>query len=93
MMVFPNGAVGCFLRYRNSDCRGTKVEDKGTIYLTRPLAQVNFADNTTKPVQETHKAVVTFHRFPTSFDPFSGMVTMSESDMSFIFKDFQKKRL
>ena len=68
-----------------------KVEDKGTIYLTRPLAQVNFADNTTKPVQETHKAVVTFHRFPTSFDPFSGMVTMSESDMSFIFKDFPEE--
>lgn len=68
-----------------------KVEDKGTIYLTRPLAQVNFADNTTKPVQETHKAVVTFHRFPTSFDPFSGMVTMSESDMSFIFEDFPEE--
>ena len=68
-----------------------KVEDKGTIYLTRPLAQVNFADNTTKPVQETHKAVVTFHRFPTSFDPFSGMITMSESDMSFIFKDFPEE--
>ena len=68
-----------------------KVEDKGTIYLTRPLAQVNFADNTTKPVQETHKAVVTFHRFPSSFDPFSGMVTMSESDMSFIFKDFPEE--
>lgn len=68
-----------------------KVEDKGTIYLTRPLAQVNFADNTTKPVQEAHKAVVTFHRFPTSFDPFSGMVTMSESDMSFIFEDFPEE--
>ena len=68
-----------------------KVEDKGIIYLTRPLAQVNFADNTTKPVQEAHKAVVTFHRFPTSFDPFSGMVTMSESDMSFIFEDFPEE--
>lgn len=68
-----------------------KVEDKGTIYLTRPLAQVNFADNTTKPIQETHKAVVTFHKYPTSFDPFSGTVTMSENDMSFIFKDFPEE--
>lgn len=68
-----------------------KVEDKGTIYLTRPLAQVNFADNTTKPIQGTHKAVVTFHKYPTSFDPFSGTVTMSESDMSFIFKDFPEE--
>ena len=68
-----------------------KVEDKGTIYLTRPLAQVNFADNTTKPIQGTHKAVVTFYGYPTSFDPFSGTVTMSESDMSFIFKDFPEE--
>lgn len=68
-----------------------KVEDKGTIYLTRPLAQVNFADNTTKPIQGTHKAVVTFHKYPTSFDPFSGTVTMSESDLSFIFTDFPEE--
>ena len=68
-----------------------KVEDKGTIYLTRPLAQVNFADNTTKPIQGTHKAVVTFYGYPTSFDPFSGTVTMSESDMSFIFKYFPEE--
>lgn len=68
-----------------------KVEDKGTIYLTRPLAQVNFADNTTKPIQETHKAVVTFHKYPTSFDPFSGTVMMSESDMSFTFTDFPEE--
>lgn len=68
-----------------------KVEDKGTIYLTRPLAQVNFADNTTKPIQGTHKAVVTFHKYPTFYDPFSGTVTMSESDMSFTFTDFPEE--
>lgn len=70
-----------------------KIVDKGTIYLTRPLAQVNFADNTTKPVQGSHKAVVTFHKYPTSYDPFSGKVTMAEGDLSFIFMDFPEEEI
>ena len=69
------------------------IEDKG-ITLTRPLAQLNFADNTTKPVQGTHKAVVTFHSIPTSFNPFTGEVSLSDTeDVTFIFTDFPEENL
>lgn len=65
-----------------------KVEDKGEIKLSRPLAQVNFADNTTKPISGTHKAIVTYHGLPTSFNPFTEEIGMSENDITFTFEDF-----
>lgn len=71
-----------------------KTEDKGTVTLTRPLAQLNFADNTTNPQQGTHKAVVTFHSIPTSFNPFTGEVSLSDTeDVTFTFTDFPEENL
>ena len=58
------------------------------IELLRPLAQLNFADNTTQPEQGTHKTVVTFHSIPTSLNPFTGEVEMSGADKAFVFTDF-----
>ena len=65
-----------------------KVEDNGTITLSRPLAQLNFADNATQPETGTHKAFVTFHDIATAFNPFTGEVEMSDMDKTFVFTDF-----
>ena len=75
-----------------------KIEDKGDISLSRPLAQVNFADDTTSPTQGSHKAVVTFTQVPTAFNPFTGTVTMSDASLSedkrtFTFTDFPTEPL
>lgn len=70
-----------------------KVENKGEITLTRPLAQINFADDTTQPVDGTHQAVITFHGYPTSFNPFDGTVELNQTDMTFTFKDFPSESL
>lgn len=70
-----------------------KVEDKGEIKLSRPLAQVNFADNTTKPISGTHKAIVTYHGLPASFNPFTGEIGMSENDITFTFEDFPEDEM
>ena len=69
------------------------IKEPETIKLSRPFAQLNFADNTTKPIQGTHKAVVTFHKIPKSFNPFTGEISFTDpeddtDDVSFIFKDF-----
>lgn len=66
----------------------------GTITLTRPLAQVNFADNPTPPVREEQRSVVTFQNYPTSFDPFTGTVGVSTTDeLEFTFTDFPSEEL
>ena len=65
-----------------------KVEDNGTITLSRPLAQLNFADNTTQPETGTHRTEVTFHGIATAFNPFTGEVEMSDMDKTFVFTDF-----
>ena len=70
-----------------------KIEDKGNIPLSRPLAQVNFADDTTSPTQGSHKAVVTFTQVPTAFNPFTGTVTMSGASCTFTFTDFPTEPL
>ena len=70
-----------------------KVEDNGTITLSRPLAQLNFADNATQPKMGTHKAVVTFHSIATAFNPFTGTVEMSDTDKTFVFTDIPKETL
>lgn len=69
------------------------VEDKGNITLSRPLAQFNFADNTTQPQQGTHKAVVTFSSVPASYDPITGNVVMSQTPVAFTFADFTSEKL
>ncbi|MBR2301431.1 MAG: hypothetical protein IKA41_05700, partial [Bacteroidaceae bacterium] len=58
------------------------------VELTRPFAQLNFADKTTEPVKDTHKTVVTFHSIPTAFNPFDGTVETSNSETTFTFADY-----
>lgn len=72
---------------------GTQKNETKSVELSRPLAQLNFADNTTKPEQGTHKAIVTFHRIPTSLNPFTGEIEMSNSDYTFSFTDFPTENL
>lgn len=69
------------------------IEDKGTITLSRPLAQFNFADKTTQPVQGNHKAFVTFSSVPVSYDPTTGNVVMSQNPVVFSFADFTSDKL
>ena len=61
--------------------------------LTRPFAQLNFADKAIRPEQGVHKSVVTYHSIPTSFNPFTGAVTLTDAsddadDVTFVFEDF-----
>ena len=72
---------------------GSKKNENKQIELSRPLAQLNFADNTTLPEQGTHQTVVTFHGAPTSFNPFTGIVEMSNTDVVFTFADFPAETL
>lgn len=61
------------------------------ITLTRPFAQLNFADKTTKPEAGVHKAVVKFYNIPKSFNPFDGTIINAgpaEDNVSFTFTDF-----
>lgn len=70
-----------------------RVEDKGTVTLFRPLAQLNFADKAIQPEPGIHKAIVTFHSIPSSFNPFTREVAMTDADndgddVIFTFTDF-----
>ena len=67
---------------------GSQKSEYKPIELSRPLAQVNFADNITQPQQGIHQAVVTFHTIPTGFNPFTGSVSMTDGDVAFTFTDF-----
>lgn len=58
-----------------------------TITLTRPLAQLNFADNTTQPTSSTHSVEVTISNIPTSFNPFNDEVTTG-GEVTFSFTDY-----
>ncbi len=70
-----------------------KIENNGEIKLSRPLAQLNFADNATQPEVGTHKTIVTFHGIASSFNPFTGAVEMSNTDQAFVFTDFPTETL
>lgn len=70
-----------------------KIENNGEIKLSRPLAQLNFADNATLPEVGTHKTIVTFHGIASSFNPFTGAVEMSNTDQAFVFTDFPTETL
>lgn len=63
-----------------------------TITLTRPLAQLNFADNTTQPTS-THSVEVTISNIPTSFNPFNDEVTTGDEVITFSFTDFPSEPL
>lgn len=72
---------------------GSQKNENKQIELSRPLAQLNIADNTTQPTIGTHKSVVTFHSIPSSFNPFTGTVEMSNTDVTFTFTDFPTETL
>lgn len=64
------------------------------IELSRPLAQLNFVDKTTKPEVGTHLVKVKFHSIPTSFNPFTGKVDVADNnDICFTFSDFPNETL
>lgn len=72
--------------------------NNNSVELTRPFAQLNFADKTTEPVKDTHKTVVTFHTIPTAFNPFTGEVETTDSsndadDITFTFSEFSSETL
>lgn len=70
-----------------------KIENNGEIKLSRPLAQLNFADNATQPEVGTHKTIVTFHGIASSFNSFTGAVETSTTDQTFVFTDFPTETL
>ena len=78
--------------YATTTISSVQTEKQQKIVLTRPVAQLNFADQR-KPEMGIHKAKVTLHSFPNSFDPFTGKVNMTDpvdesDDVTFTFVDF-----
>lgn len=63
------------------------------VILTRPFAQINFADNTTQPVTGEHVAVLTLSGIATEFDPINGTITTAIEDKTFTFSDFPDEPL
>ncbi|MBR5476265.1 MAG: hypothetical protein IKV17_05540 [Bacteroidaceae bacterium] len=63
------------------------------VILTRPFAQLNFADNTTQPVIGEHVAVLTLSDIATEFDPINGTITTASEDKTFTFSDFPNEPL
>lgn len=77
---------------------GTSTGGTRQITLTRPLAQLNFADNAIKPVNGSHTVRLTFHSVPVALDPFSGKVKTTDhidgtDDICFTFTDFSDEPL
>lgn len=67
------------------------------IVLTRPFAQLNFADKGTEPMDGC-QAAVTFHSIPTVFNPFTGEVSLTDAgndgdEVTFLFDDFPEEPL
>ena len=62
------------------------------VILTRPFAQLNFADNATQPVTGEHVAVLTLSGIATEFDPTNGTITASDNK-TFTFRDFPNEHL
>lgn len=72
---------------------GASPNEQKTITLSRPLAQLNFADKTTQPDPAAHRSIVTFHSIPTALNPFTDAVTMTSAeddgdDLAFTFADY-----
>ncbi len=69
---------------------GNKAEN---ITLTRPFAQLNFADNATQPLRGTHESEITFDNVAISFNPFTGKSVGEEVEKTFTFTDFTDETL
>lgn len=63
------------------------------VTLTRPLAQVNFADDATKPVNGTHTCEITYTALPKEFNLHNGNVTSSAENVKFTFSNFTDEEL
>lgn len=63
------------------------------VTLTRPFAQVNFADNATKPVNGTHSCEITYTSLPNKFSLLSGTATGSVDNVKFTFNRFTDEEL
>ena len=72
---------------------GAAKNEEKQISLSRPMAQLNFADNATAPAKGTHKAVVTIHNIPVSYNPFDGTVEHATTNNTFTFTDFPEETL
>ncbi len=74
-----------------------KVENRPVV-LSRPFAQLNFADKTTRPESGVHRAEITFANIPTAFNPVNGTITTASlsdpaDDVTFSFSDFTQETL
>ena len=63
------------------------------IELTRPLAQLNFADNTAQLDNSTHYVKIIYNTYPVKFNPFTGNVEMADGELTFNFNDFPSEKL
>lgn len=73
---------------------GTDPVVNKRVELSRPLAQLNFADSSVQPQSTTHKTVVTLHNIPTAFNPFTGAVTVADNaHVEFTFTDYPAETL
>ena len=73
---------------------GVPQEPKELI-LTRRLAQLNMADDTTEPIPGQHVAKITYKKIPTAYNPFTGKGVEGEvaATMTFSFTDFPDEAL
>ncbi len=75
----------------------SKVENRPVV-LSRPFAQLNFADKATRPESGVHRAEITFANIPSSFNPLNGTITTASlsdpaDDVTFNFADFTQETL
>lgn len=64
-----------------------------SVTLTRPFAQLNIADNLTRPERGTHRSEVTFESVATSFNALTGEVAGETRNLTFSFEDFPEETL
>lgn len=64
-----------------------------SVTLTRPFAQLNIADNLTRPERGTHRSEVTFASVAASFNALTGETVGETSNLTFSFTDFPDETL
>lgn len=64
-----------------------------SVTLTRPFAQLNFADNATQPIAGTHKSEIKIDNIASSFNPFTGQSVGAEAEKTFTFADYTNEML
>jgi len=64
-----------------------------SVTLTRPFAQLNFADNLTRPETGTHRSEVTINGVATSFNALTDETAGETRNLTFSFTDFPDETL